>query len=393
MAVTSESRYGLIIGGEEGPGTTGSHSPVLDPASNQPFAEVAVGGADDARRALESADKAFRESNWAGGDGSQRTKALLRLAQALEAEVDRFAALETRNVGKTLREAKGDIQFTVRTLEYVAGLADKIEGECIPVPGGRLDYTLREPLGPTVHIAPWNFPLVLAIRSVAPALAAGNSVVLKPASLTPLTALAFARLARGAGIPPGILNVVVGSGREVGETLLTDPRTRAISFTGSVEVGQRVAELAGARHVPVTLELGGKGPVVVFPDADLDRAAKGVVWGIYDNAGQMCWAGSRLLVHQSIQESFVGKVRALAEKLKVGPGLEAGIEMGPLVSPDQLERVTGFVEEARRDGGRIVTGGTRLTDPARAAGNFLAPTIVEGLGPEHRILREEIFGP
>jgi aldehyde dehydrogenase (NAD+) len=392
-AAAQESRYGLIIGGEEAPGATGTHQPVLDPASNRPFAEVAVGSADDARRAMESAEKAFRESPWAGGDGAQRTKALLRLASALEAELDRFATLETRNVGKTLREAKGDIQFVVRTLEYVAGLADKIEGESIPVPGGRLDYTLREPLGVTVHIAPWNFPLVLAIRSVAPALAAGNSVVLKPASLTPLTALAFARLARAAGVPPGILNVVVGSGREVGETLLSDPRTRAISFTGSVEVGQRVAELAAARHLPLTLELGGKGPVVVFPDADLDRAAKGVVWGIYGNAGQMCWAGSRLLVHASIQEPFVAKVRALAEKLKVGPGLEAGVEMGPLVSPEQLERVTGFVEEARRDGGRIVTGGARLSDPARAAGNFLAPTIVEGLGPEHRILREEVFGP
>ncbi|MCI4345605.1 MAG: aldehyde dehydrogenase family protein [Thermoplasmata archaeon] len=342
---------------------------------------------------MECAEKAFRESPWAGGDGSQRSKALQKLAARLETELDRFAELETRNMGKTLREARGDMQFTVRTLEYMAGLADKIEGETIPVPGGRLDYTVREPLGVTVHIAPWNFPLVLAIRSVAPALAAGNAVVLKPASLTPLSALALARLATAAGIPPGILNVVVGPGSEVGETLLTDPRTRAVSFTGSIEVGARVGALAAARHLPTTLELGGKGPVLVFADADLDRAAKGVLWGIFGNAGQMCWAGSRLLVQASIEESFVAKLRALAEKLKVGPGLEPGMEMGPLVSPAQLERVLGFLEEARSDGARILTGGERLSDAARVRGNFLAPTIVAGVPPEHRLVREEIFGP
>ncbi|MCI4341710.1 MAG: aldehyde dehydrogenase family protein [Thermoplasmata archaeon] len=393
MEGATTTRYGQFINGEEAPGADGTHRPVLDPANNRPFAEVAEGTAEDARRAMEVAEKAFRESPWAGGDGSQRVKVLLKLAQSLEAELDRFAELESRNVGKTLREAKGDIQFVVRTLEYIAGLADKLEGETIPVPGGRLDYTIREPLGVTVHIAPWNFPLVLSVRSVAPALAAGNAVVLKPASLTPLSALAFARLARTAGVPPGILNVVVGSGRAVGETLVSDPRTRAVSFTGSVEVGQRISELAAARHIPTTLELGGKGPVIVFADADLDRAAKGVIWGIFGNAGQMCWAGSRLLVHASIREPFVAKVKALAEKLKVGPGLEAGVEMGPLVSPEQLDRVVGFVEEARRDGGTVVTGGARLTDAARAPGNFLAPTIVEGLPPEHRIVREEVFGP
>jgi aldehyde dehydrogenase (NAD+) len=393
MAAASASRYGLYIGGEEAPGDRGEHAPVLDPATNEPFAEVAIASAEDAHRAMEVAEKAFRESPWAGGDGAHRTKALTKLALGLEAELDRFAQLETRNMGKTLREARGDMQFTVRTLEYMAGLADKIEGETIPVPGGRLDYTVREPLGVTVHIAPWNFPLVLAIRSVAPALAAGNAVVLKPASLTPLSALAFARLAGAAGIPPGILNVVVGPGSAVGESLLTDPRTRAVSFTGSVEVGARVGALAAARHIPTTLELGGKGPVLVFGDADLDRAAKGVLWGIFGNAGQMCWAGSRLLVQASIEEALTAKLRALAEKLRVGPGLEPGTEMGPLVSPGQLERVLDFLEEARKDGAHILTGGARLTDSARSRGNFLAPTIVSGVPPEHRLVREEIFGP
>lgn len=393
MAATGAEQFGLHIGGAEAGSAAGTQADVVDPATNAPFARVAIGSGDDARHAIEVAQKAFRESPWTGGDGSQRTKALTKLAQLLEAELDRFATLETRSMGKTLREARGDMQFVVRTLEYIAGLADKIEGETVPVPGSRLDYTLREPLGVTVHIAPWNYPLLLAVRSVAPALAAGNSVVLKPASLAPLTALAFARLATKAGVPPGILNVVVGSGREVGEALLTDPRIAAVSFTGSVEVGQRVAELAASRRIPCTLELGGKGPVIVFSDADLDRAAKGALWGIFGNAGQMCWAGSRLLVHASVREELLRKIRELAQKIRVGPGLEAGTEMGPLVSPEQLQRVSGFVDEAVGHGAVASAGGHRLTEGALAAGNFYPPTIIENVSIDQRIVREEVFGP
>ncbi|MCI4368254.1 MAG: aldehyde dehydrogenase family protein, partial [Thermoplasmata archaeon] len=310
-----------------------------------------------------------------------------------ETQLEEFARLETLNQGKTIREARGDIGFVVRTLEYASGLADKIQGETIPVPGPRFDYTLREPLGVTVHISPWNYPLVLAMRSVAPALAAGNSVVLKPASLTPLTALKLARLGKDAGIPDGIFNVVTGNGSEVGEALVTDPRCQSVTFTGSGEVGARIAELAAKRIIPYTLELGGKSPVIVFPDADLDRAARGVAFGIFGNAGQMCWAGSRLLLANSIADDFLGKLRTIAEAYRLGPGIEETAEMGPLVSKEQSERVLGFVDEARGDGAKVVTGGGKAEEEPLRAGNFVRPTVLAELPETARVLRDEVFGP
>ncbi len=393
MNAAEPARFDLFIGGQEIPGHDGERALLTDPADGGAIASVAIAGRDDALHALEVAERAFRESPWAQDDGALRARVLRRLADRLETEAEVFARLETSNMGKTLREARGDIAYVVRTLEYASGLADKIEGETIPVPGPRFDYTVREPLGVTVHIAPWNYPLLLAIRSVAPALAAGNSVVLKPASLTPLTALAFARLAHTAGVPPGILNVVVGPGREVGDALITDERCRAVSFTGSVEVGRRIGEIAGRRAIPQTLELGGKSPVLVLADADLDRAARGIGFGIFGNAGQMCWAASRLIVHESVRAPLLQKVRALAEALRLGPGTEEGVDMGPLVSAEQAERVLGYINTARKDGGKLVTGGARPDDPKLARGNFVRPTVVEEIPTTSRAVREEIFGP
>ena len=391
MALSPESTFDLFVGGREIASVRGERRTLLNPATNRPLARSAVGGKDDARAAMEAADRAFRESSWAQDDGARRAKTLLKLAGRLESESEAFARLETLNVGKPLRESRIDIGYVVRTLEYFGGLADKVEGETIPVPGPRLDFTLAEPLGVTVHIAPWNYPLLLAVRSVAPALAAGNAVVLKPASLTPLTAVALARLAKEAGIPDGILNVVAGSGSEVGEALVDDPRCRSVTFTGSGEAGARVAELAARRFLPLTLELGGKGPVVVFPDADLERAVKGIGYGIFQNAGQMCWAASRLIVHESVRDSVVDRVRAIAEGLKLGPGTTDGVEMGPLVSREHVEHVLGYVTEAQGAGGQILTGGEKATDPALAEGNFVRPTILAEVPATSLPLREEIF--
>jgi aldehyde dehydrogenase (NAD+) len=393
MASAVPSKFELFIGGQETPGTKGERRDVLDPANNAPFASAAIGSRDDAHAAMEAADKAFRESPWAQDEGARRGRALQKLASLVEAQTESLARLETLNVGKPLRESRGDLAFVVRTLEYFGGLADKVEGETIPVPGPRFDYTVREPLGVTVHIAPWNYPLVLSVRSLAPALAAGNAAVLKPASLTPLTALAFARLAKEAGIPDGILNVVVGSGTEVGEALVADPRCRSVTFTGSGEVGARISELAAQRLIPATLELGGKGPVVVFADADLDRVAKAIGYGIFQNSGQMCWAASRLLVHESLRAPLLEKVRAIAEGLKLGPGVEDGVEMGPVVSEEHATHILGFVEDARASGGTVVTGGSRVTDGRLAAGNFVRPTILADVPSSSRAVREEIFGP
>ncbi len=392
MAARIEETFELFIDGRPTPATRGERRTLLNPATNTPLTEVPAGSADDARHALEAAEKAFRDSGWAIDDGSRRAKALYRLARALEEQLEAFALVETLNMGKTLKESRGDIGYVVRTVEYAAGLADKVQGETIPVPGSRFDYTLREPLGVTVHIAPWNYPLLLAIRSVAPALAAGNAVVLKPATLTPLTALKFAKLAHDAGVPPGILNVVTGSGGEVGEALVTDPRCRSVAFTGSLEVGRRIAELAARRVVPTTLELGGKSPVVVLPDADLERAARGIAFGIFPNAGQMCWAGSRLLVHASVAKELVEKVVAIAKAYRLGPGADPSSEMGPLVSREQADRVLGFVDEARSAGARVA-GGTKAAEEALGHGNFVRPAVVEGATPASRVVREEVFGP
>ncbi|MFZ1023851.1 MAG: aldehyde dehydrogenase family protein [Thermoplasmata archaeon] len=393
MAIDSEAPYGLFIGGQEIPGSRGERKTLLNPATNQPLAETAIASVDDAHQAMEAADASFGSSNWATDDGSRRARALYRLAQLLEQNLEAFARLETLNMGKTLKESRADIGFTVRTFEYFAGLADKIQGETIPVPGSRFDYTIREPLGVTVHIAPWNYPLLLACRSIAPALAAGNSVVLKPASLTPLTALSLARLARPAGLPDGILNVVVGSGSAIGEALITDPRCRSVSFTGSSEVGQRIAELAARRIVPTTLELGGKSPVIVFPDADLDRAARGVSFGVFGNAGQMCWAASRLIVAESVKVPLLEKVTTIANGLKLGPGTNEAIDMGPLVSRDQADRVRGYIDAAGPEGGTILCGGSPISDPSLSEGNFIRPTVIRDLPSSSRVVREEIFGP
>ena len=391
--MAAEGSYGLIVGGIEAPATGGETSELLDPATNRPLARVALGTPDDAARAMEVAQRAFDSSDWAGGDGARRGRALARLAQLLEQQQEEFAVLESRNMGKTVREARVDIGYVVRTLEYVAGLADKVEGTTVPVPGSRFNYTVREPLGVTVHIAPWNYPLLLALRSVAPALAAGNAAVLKPASLTPLTAIRLGRLAKAAGVPDGILNVVSGPGGRLGEALVRDRRCRSVSFTGSGEVGRRIAGLAAERLVPVTLELGGKSPVVVLPDADLDWAARGIALGIFGNAGQMCWAGSRLIVHDAVRAPLLDRVRSLAEALRLGPGTEDGVEMGPLVSREQEAKVLEYVDAARHDGGTVVTGGAKADEPRLAQGNFVRPTVLADLSPGARTAREEIFGP
>jgi aldehyde dehydrogenase (NAD+) len=392
MAIDSDAPYGLFIGGQEIPGSRGERATLLNPANNHRLAETAIASVDDAHHAMEAADTAFMSSNWATDDGSRRARALYRLAQLLEQSQEEFARLETLNMGKPLKESRGDIGFIVRTFEYFAGLADKIQGETIPVPGSRFDYTIREPLGVTVHIAPWNYPLLLACRSIAPALAAGNAVVLKPASLTPLTAVALARLARPAGLPDGILNVVVGSGSAIGEALIADPRCRSVSFTGSGEVGQRIAELAAHRIVPATLELGGKSPVVVFADADVDRAARGVSLGVFGNAGQMCWAASRLIVADSVKSALLERITSIANGLKLGPGTSEGIDMGPLVSRDQAERVRRYIDAAGPEGGKILCGGSP-PDPALTEGNFVRPTVIADLPSTSRVVREEIFGP
>lgn len=385
------SEHGLYIGGKTVPATASSE--IFDPATNRVIARVAAGTRDDVDAAVEAAGEAFESPEWRDLDPSKRGRLLWLLGQQVRDHFDELARLESLNVGKPLREAKGDIAYVYKLFEYYAGIADKIEGATIPVPGARLDYTLREPLGVTAHIAPWNYPLLLACRGIAPALAAGNTVVLKPASLTPLSALKLGEVAADAGLPSGVINIVTGPGREVGEALARHPGVDSVTFTGSTETGKQLLRVVADRVVPTTLELGGKNPQIVLPDARMDRALGGVVFGAFQNAGQMCWAGSKLLVHEDIARAFLDRVRDQVGKMRVGPGLQEGVQMGPLVSRDHLRNVWSAVEEGVAKGAKVLSGARRIEEPSLKDGNFLAPTVFEAPPSETRVAREEVFGP
>lgn len=385
--------HGLYIAGKWLAPSSEAKVDVLDPATNRPIARVASGAKEDVDAAVQAARVAFDSPDWRDLDPSKRGRLLWLLGQQVRDAFDELSRLESLNVGKPLREAKGDIAYVYKLFEYYAGLADKIQGETIPVPGSRLGYTIREPLGVTAHIAPWNYPLLLASRGIAPALAAGNTVVLKPATLTPLTSLKLADLTAKAGFPAGVFNVVTGPGRTAGNALASHPDVDSITFTGSTETGRQIMQIASKNLTPVTLELGGKNPNIVFPDAPMDRAVHGVMFGIFQNAGQMCWAGSRLFVHESVRDAFLKKLVGATASLRLGPGLDEATQMGPLVSRDQARAVMGYVEEGTRAGASVLVGGKMADAEVLRGGNFVMPTIFDDVAMDMRIAREEIFGP
>ncbi|MHB1260855.1 MAG: aldehyde dehydrogenase family protein [Thermoplasmatota archaeon] len=373
--------------------TTAASDPVHDPATGQVLAHVPHGTRDDVDAAVAASRAAFESKEWKGMDPAQRGRILTKLAALTYQHAKDLALTESRNNGKTIKEATGDVRFAAWTLEYFAGWSDKVEGSTIPVPGDRLGYTLRQPLGVTAHIVPWNFPLQLAVRSIAPALAAGCTVVAKPASLTPLSLLQWAKLAEEAGLPKGVLQVITGPGGDVGGRLAAHPDVDGVTLTGSVATGVNVMKAAAENVTPVTLELGGKGAHIVLPDADLKKAAKGICFGIFMNAGQMCWAGSRLLVHESIHDQLVEAVAAEAKGWKVGPGTEDGVRVGSMVSQGQRKSVLGMVQKGTDKGAKTVLGGKAPTDAKLASGAFVEPTILTGVESSSPVWREEIFGP
>lgn len=383
----------MLIGGEWKDSSSGAVSSVLDPASQEIVAEVPRASKQDAKAAIESARTALDSAGWVDIDPSKRGRLLTKLTNLIRENSDQLARLETMSEGKTLRESKGDVAWAARAFEYWAGLADKVEGETIPVPPRRLNYTLREPLGVTVHIVPWNYPIALAARSMAPAIAAGNTVIMKPSEITPLTAIMLGDLALKAGIPKGVVNIVTGSGADAGAALVSDPKVDGIIFTGSAETGKQVMESAAKNVTRVLLELGGKNPHIVFPDADLAKASKSVKEGIFTNAGQMCWAGSRAFIHEGIYDSFVKDLVAKTRAIKVGPGSDESSEMGPLASKSRQEIVLGFVKDGIDEGATLLCGGKKQTDTRLEKGNFVEPTIFENVTGEMKIGCDEIFGP
>lgn len=386
-------KHKLLVGGAWVDPARGSYSKVVDPATNGAIAETASGSKDDVDAAVDAARDAFERPEWRDIDPSKRGRLLWLLGQQVRDHFDDLARLESLNVGKTIREAKGDVAYVYKLFEYYAGMADKIQGQTIPVPGARLDYTIREPLGVTAHIAPWNYPLLLASRGIAPAIAAGNTVVLKPATLTPLTALKLGELAKAAGFPAGVLNVVTGPGREVGNALVSHDGVDSVTLTGSTDTGRQVLRMVADRIAPVTLELGGKNPQIVLPDAKMDRALRGVVAGAYFNAGQMCWAGSKLLVHHDIAQAFLGKLKEHVAAIRIGPGHRDDVQMGPVVSKEHATNVLSAIRDGIDAGSKVLTGGRRSDAPDLKDGNFLLPTLLEDAPLNSRVAREEVFGP
>jgi aldehyde dehydrogenase (NAD+) len=376
----------LLIDGEPVDAADGGTFPVVDPATGEENARVAAGTAADIDRAVESARDAA--DAWAARDPVERGRVLRDVSAALFDATQRLARLETLDSGKPLSEARDDAESLARYFEYYAGLADKIHGETVPHGTEYVDYTVREPLGVTAHILPWNFPLLLFGRSVGPAVAAGNATVVKPAILTPRTAVEATRVAIDAGLPPGVINVVPGSGSEAGSALAGHEGVGGVSFTGSVPTGKAVGKAAVSNLNPVHLELGGNAPNVVFPDADFGTAVENALTAAFTNAGQACSAGPRLLVHRDVHDEFVEELAARAERLSLGPGIEDP-DVGPVASRSQFESVTSAIASARDEVGEPVAGG----EPLDRNGFFVEPTVFDRVDHDAEIARTEVFGP
>jgi aldehyde dehydrogenase (NAD+) len=382
----------LLIGSERADAADGRAFATLDPASGREIAQVAMAGAADVDRAVAAARAAFEEGPWASMPPAQREGLMLALAGALEARAEEFAQIESLDNGKPVGLAQYvDVAGAVGHLRYFAGWPSKIEGAVLPVNVPNMHcYTRREPVGVCGQIIPWNFPLLMAAWKISPALAAGCTIVLKPAEQTPLSALRLGELALEVGFPPGVLNVITGDG-STGAALVDHPDIDKIAFTGSTEVGRQIGAKAGQALKRVTLELGGKSPNIILADADIEAAVKGSFQAIYFNSGQACNAGSRLFVPKERFDEVVSALAEQAAATQLGPGLDPGTQLGPLVSAEQQERVLGYIEAGREEGADLLAGGeAALTD---SGGYYVAPTLFTTTSDDLRITREEIFGP
>ncbi|MFI5679942.1 aldehyde dehydrogenase family protein [Streptomyces cellulosae] len=380
----------LLVDGKQIPAADGRTLTVLDPSDGTTFAQVALAGAADVDQAVAAARAAFASSEWARMRAADRGRILYRIAEAIRYQGERLARLESQDVGKPLSQAKADVEAAARYFEFYAGFADKLGGTTIPLGPGLIDYTVREPIGVSGQIIPFNYPLQNTARGSAPALAAGCTVVLKPSPEAPITPLEIGRIALECGLPPGVLNVVPGDG-ETGAALAGHPGIDQVTFTGSVPTGIKVAQAAAANVVPSVTELGGKSPIVVFADADFDLALTAILGASFSNAGQMCSAGTRLLLQRGAEE-FLDRLVEKIAGLRVGPGL-TDPDIGPLVAARQRDRVLSYLDLARQEGAVARVGGGAPSDPELADGYYVEPTVLTGLTNQARCAREEIFGP
>ena len=382
----------LIVGGARMGASDGGTFEVFDPSAGDTLATVAKATKSDVDRAVSAAHAAMESKTWGGLAPAERGRIMNRIAQTLRDRAEDLARLESLDNGKPLRQARTDVQVAARYFEFFAGIADKIMGNTIPLGPGFLDFTVREPIGVSAQIVPWNYPIQIGARGVAPALAAGCAVVLKPSSEAPMTALRLGEIALECGLPPGALNVITGTGSEAGTALASHPDINQLTFTGSVDVGIAVAKMAADNVVPVVMELGGKSPNIVFADADLDLAAAGVANAIFQNAGQTCSAGSRLLVERKAHDALVAKLVERAASMRVGPGV-SDPDMGPIISKKQLETVERYVGVGAGEGASVAAGGKRPTGADLGHGYYFQPTLLDRVTPEMKVAQEEIFGP
>jgi aldehyde dehydrogenase (NAD+) len=387
--------YKLVIGGELVDAASGETFDSIDPSTGETFATVAKGGAEDARRAAQAARTAFDEGPWPHMKGRERAAALLKVADLVKQNAGMLAELEARDAGHTIRMAKGaDIGMVISTFRVFAEIAAKeIDESPLARNPGSTNWVRYEPIGVCAGITPWNFPIQMAAWKIAPAIAAGNSVVIKPASYTPLTTLEIGRLCLEAGIPEGVVNVVPGGGADVGEELVKSPMVDKVAFTGSTEVGSRIMELAASTIKKCTLELGGKSASIVLDDVDMDYVVDGALWGVFFHNGQVCSAGTRLLVQRSILDGFLAELAKRAEVINTGPAMDPASDAGPLVSKSQLETVERYVGIGRSEGADVLTGGERAVVEGHDGGFYFQPTILGNVDNGMRVAQEEIFGP
>ena len=383
----------VFIGGQWRAPASGETYATINPATEEDSARVAKGDERDIDLAVQAARLAFDQGPWPRMAAAERARILWKLGDLISANLDEMARLESVNTGKTLFDSgKVELPFAAEVFRYYAGWPTKVHGETLALREGAFTFTLRQPMGVVGAIVPWNFPFLLASWKIAPALAAGNTVVLKPASLTPLTALRFAELTTEAGVPDGVFNVVPGPGGRVGMALVRHPGVDKIAFTGSTEVGKLIARASADSNLKrVSLELGGKSPNIVFADADLSRAVSGAFFGIFFNQGQVCSAGSRLFVQEKIYDQALDELLKTVEETRIGPGIDPVTQMGPLVSKTQMERVLGYIQTGSNEGARLLAGGGR--PEGLGSGYFVKPTVFADVDGSMRIAREEIFGP
>jgi phenylacetaldehyde dehydrogenase len=383
----------MLIGGAWVEAASGKTFNTYNPATGEVLAKVAEGDREDVDRAVKAARAAFEDGPWPDMLVAERARLIWRIAELIDEHREELAELETLDNGKPLLFSRiVDIPTAAAHFRYMSGFATKIEGTTIPIsmPGGKyFAYTLREPVGVAAQIIPWNYPMIMAAMKLAPALACGCTVVLKPAEQTPLTALRLGELIQEAGIPDGVVNIVPGYGETAGAALAAHPDVDKVAFTGSTEVGRLIVNAAAGNLKKVSLELGGKSPNIVFGDADLNCAIPGSANAIFFNQGQTCAAGSRLFVHKSVFDKVIDGIANAAKKFKIGPGIDPSTTLGPLVSQEQLERVTGYVDSGVKDGAKVAIGGHKIS----GLGYFVEPTILVDVRPEMKIVREEIFGP